>query len=114
MNLISGLTDNPTQTATLVLADGSRASLNLYFRPNQVGWFYDLALGTFAVNGRRLVSSPNLLRQFRELIPFGIAVAGVANADPLRQEDLVDGTVSLYLLDGADVADVEAALYPGN
>ncbi len=113
MNLLQGFTDQAKQQTTLVLADGSRAVLVLEYRPNQIGWFASLTYGEFRLNGQRLVSSPNYLRQWREQIPFGLSVLGVNNADPLRQTDLSDGTVTLYLLDQPDVEAVEAAVYPG-
>lgn len=113
MNLLEGFTDQAKQQTTIVLADGSRAVLLLEYRPNQIGWFASLTYGRFTLNGQRLVSSPNYLRQWREQIPFGLAVLGVNNVDPLRQTDLADGSVSLYLLDQADVEAVEAAVYPG-
>lgn len=114
MKLIQGLTDQPKQQTAIVLADGMRANLYLEYRPNQIGWSYNVSLGDFAANGRRLVTGPNVLRQFRELIPFGIAVVTKADAEPLNQTDFIDGTVTLYLLDAADVALIEATIYPGN
>lgn len=114
MNLLEGLTDQPKQETAIVLSDGTRATLSLEYRPNQLGWFYDLSWGDFAANGQRLVTSPNALRKFRKLLPFGIAVVTTADAEPLRQTDLADGTVALYLLDSTDVSAIESSLYPGN
>ncbi len=113
MNLLEGFTDQAKQQTTLVLADGSRAVLVMEYRPNQIGWFVNLTYGDFQLDGQRLVSSPNFLRQWREQIPFGLSVLGINNVDPLRQTDFADGTVSIYLLDQADVDAVEAAVYPG-
>ncbi len=114
MNTLTGFTDQPKQQAVIPLGDGTRATLTLEFRPAQIGWFASLSYGEFALNGQRLTSSPNWLRQWREVLPFGLAVLGVNDADPLRQTDLADGTIQILLLDAADVAAVEAAVYPGN
>lgn len=111
MTELGGITDQPNQSSRIVLADGSIATIALTYVQNQAGWFYDISWGTWAANGRRLVSSPNILRQFREIIPFGLAVYTDENADPVSIEDFADGTSVLYLLDQADVAALEASTF---
>ena len=113
MNQIQGFTDQPKQTTTIILADGSSATLNLEYKPNQLGWFYDLTWQNLTLNGQRLVSSPNILLQFKNQLPFGLMVLTVANAEPLNRTDLSDGTTTIYLLEGDDIAAVEAAVHPG-
>ncbi len=118
MNIINGLTTEGAQTIAVTLEDGSRATLSLYFRPQQNGWFFDVSWPgspilpvPFVANGRRLVTSGNLLRQFRDVIPFGLALFTVDNSDPSSQSAFVDGTASLVLLNAADVASTEVAIY---
>lgn len=111
MNLLGGFTDQPKQTTSIVLADGSKATLALEYRPNQLAWFYDLAWSDLEIKGLRLVASPNVVRQFRLQIPFGLAVITAGNVDPVDQESLVNGSASIFLLDAADVLDVEAAVF---
>ncbi len=113
MNLIQGLTDQPKQTTTIILADGSAVSIYLEYKPNQLGWFYDLEWQDFQLNGQRLVASPNILLQFKDQLTFGLAVLSVANAEPLNQTDLSDGTTRIYLLEGEDLTAVAAAVDPG-
>lgn len=114
MNRVEGITDKPKQQTTIVLADGSHVSLLLEYRPNQLGWFYDLAWGDFTVNGLRLVTGPSLLRAFRNVLPFDLAVLATANVEPLNQADFADGTCQLYLLQGEDISAVNAAVYAGD
>lgn len=120
MNFIDGLTSQPAQISTLVLDDGSRVTFSLEFKPQQAGWFYSLFWpgkndNAFELNGCRLGCSPNMLRQFRDLIPFGLAlVATPDDLDPITQTCFVDGTAELILLDAEDVASVEAELYKGS
>lgn len=118
MNVINGITTQPTQISFITLADGTRATLTLYFRPQQNGWFYDIswpgsaALAVpFKSQNRRLVTSGNLLRQFKDVIPFGLACFTVDNIDPMTQTCLSDGSVSLVLLNADDVASIEASVY---
>lgn len=118
MNKVNGITEQPAQILGLVLEDGSRATLSLYYRPQQNGWFYDLAWPgpaslpvPFQVQNRRLVTAGNMLRQFRDVIPFGLACFTPDNSDPMTQNSFVDGSAELVLLNAADVAVVEAAVY---
>ena len=113
MNQITGLTDQPKQQTTLVLADGSRVTLLIQYLAQQTAWSVDVTWGTFIAQGLILVASPNWLRQFRDVIPFGISVLTAGNLDPTDQEVFVNGSASLFLLDPADVTAVEAAVYPG-
>ena len=103
---------DPFQRARLVLADSSRASMTLWYSTGQSGWFFDLEYGDkFALSGVRLVSSPNLLRSWRDILPFGLAVLTKNKSEPLRQTDLSDGTVELYLLEGDDISYVEKEFF---
>lgn len=111
MDQLGGFTDQPNQSSRLVLADGSIATLVLTYVQNQAGWFYNISWGTWAANGRRLVTGPNLLRQFKEIIPFGLAVYTDENAEPTGIEDLADGTSVLYLLNQTDVAGLEETVF---
>lgn len=117
MNLLSGFTDASTQSAEVILDDGTVAVLTLTYRPQQMGWFYNLAWtgngASFTVNGRRLVTSPNILRQFKHQIPFGIMVDVADGSEPTQQADLATGRARLYLLTTADIASIDAAIYPG-
>jgi hypothetical protein len=111
MNQIQGFTDQPKQKTTLILADGTSATLTLEYKPQQIGWFYDLVWQNFALNGQRLTASPNILYQFHHQLSFGLMVITAGNVEPTLQTDLSDGTTSIYLLEGTDVADVAAAVF---
>ena len=111
MKTITGITNKPNQACTLTLSDGTKATLNLYFRPQQTGWFLDVSYSTVTINGLRLVSSPNILRSWRRLIPFGLAFTMPDGSDPSGQEDF--STATFLLLEQADIATVEAAAFPG-
>lgn len=114
MNRIEGITDKPKQQTTITLADGSAVTLFLEYRPNQIGWFYDIAWGEWALNGQRLVASPSILRAFRHVLPFGLAVLTTNNVEPINQADFADGTAVLYLLEGDDLAVVDSTVYSGD
>lgn len=112
MNLLSGITDKPKQTTAIALGDGSTATLVLEYRPQQLGWFFNLSRESFALNGCRVAASPNLIRSWRKLLPFGLAVL-TSGGEPLAQDAFASGAAKVYLLDADEVEEVEAAVFVG-
>jgi hypothetical protein len=116
MNQITGLTDSSSQVITLPIPDGSSAVLTITYRPQQFGWFVDLTwngnAGTFEVNGMRLTTFPNILRQYENQLPFGIWCFVTDGGEPTYPEDFVSGRVALYLLAPEDILLVEASAFP--
>lgn len=105
MYQIQTLTDNSLQTQNLILADGSSLTLTIYFMPMQYSWFINnLTYGNFILKGYKIVNSGNLLYQFKNLIPFGLACFSNASRDPSLQEDFSSGYSSLYILSSTEVA----------
>jgi hypothetical protein len=71
MTWINNISDSPNQCMILSLASGDQVTLNLSYLESQKGWFYSVVYGSLTLNNRRLVASANMLRAFRDLIPFG-------------------------------------------
>jgi hypothetical protein len=61
--------------------------------------------------GQRMVSSPNILRQYINKISFGIAVISPNQLEPTTQTALADGSITCYLLEGADLEAIETAVF---
>lgn len=114
MRRIDNLTDNANQDLKIVLDDGTIINLAFRFYANQLGWFYDVAYQGWSSNGRRLVMSPNMLRQFRDIIPFGLACTTIDGYEPFDVIDFRSGRVSLFVLNQEDVAFVEANICNAN
>ena len=110
MKQIDSLTNAPRQNWQIVLDDGSLVDFTMWYCDNQKGWFYSFAYGTFVVSSRRMVTSPNMLRQFREIIPFGLAIYTTDEQEPVTVEDFVNGRAYFYVLNASDVAAVEAQM----
>lgn len=99
MYLIQQITEDPLQNQTLILPDGSSLSLTIYFVPMQYGWFItSLTYKDFAIQGLRITNSPNILYQFQNQIPFGLACFSTQNREPTQQQDFSSGASLLYIL----------------
>ena len=111
MNLIQNLTDDFKQDQNLILPDGTTMSMSIEYKPQQLGWFItQLIYQTFEVDNIRICTSPNILRQFKNLIPFGLACFTTGNAEPTTQEDFLSGRSQLYLLTSDEVIQFEHIL----
>ena len=117
MKLITGFTIAAKQSISIPLQDGTNFNVYIEYRPQQLGWFYDIAYSAgvfnFQAKGNRLCPSPNILRQYKSIIPFGISCLTAGNVEPTTQTAFSDGTITLLLLDPTDILDVEIAVYPG-
>lgn len=114
MLLIQPLTQAPKQQLTIVLPNGNTATMTIYFVPIQQGWFItNLTYGDFVLNGIRIVVSPNILNQFRNLIPFGIACFSDGNREPSLIQDFQSGACKLYLLTPEEVNNYASLLTLG-
>ncbi len=111
---IQQVTIDPLQKQTLVLGDGTTISLELYFRPQQLGWFInELVYRNFVLRGVRVTNSPNMLNQWRNLLPFGLACFSAVNREPSLLEDFSSGASKLYILTEAEVEEYAEFLSAG-
>lgn len=114
MNILTGFTDSPHQMTTFSLDDGSSATLTLYFRPQQRGWFFDLTYGNLVMQGQRLTYHKNFLRQFVLQLPFGLACLTNDLTDPKAVTDFSSGKAVLVLLTTDDAKLVETVHFKRN
>lgn len=114
MYQVQGLTDAPLQSQNLILPDSTIVGLTIYFVPMQYGWFItSLTYGTFNIQGLRITNNPNMLLQFQNQIPFGLACYSTNNREPSLQEDFSSGASQLYILDQTEVEEYYAFLQTG-
>lgn len=99
---VTNLSDAANQLSTVTLADGSTLSLNLIFRAATQRWTVSATRGDFTVNDVNMCLNPNLLRAFRETIPFGLTIISTDGADPFDINDWINGRCLLYVLDNTD------------
>jgi len=104
--IIDGLTNDPLQEFSAVLEGYDSAKIILEWKPNQFGWFMNLTWGEFSVKNLRIGNYPNILYQFKNLIPFGIGITGTNGVDPVTFDAWTSNN-QFYILDEADIASQE-------
>lgn len=107
MRYINKLNSDPFQTAYLTGNAGQRIRMDLRYNPTQKVWMADFSLGTFTINGISVVKSPNLLRNYRNIIPFGLVVTTADGQDPRNVEDFSTQYAAMYLLTKDEVEEME-------
>ena len=108
---ITNITSQPIQNLGLTLPDGSNAVLQIYFRPMQYGWFINsLTWNSFTLQGFRISNSPNMLRQWKNKLTFGMACFSTGNREPSLILDFSSGNSNLYILTAAEVQEYEEYL----
>lgn len=114
MLLIRQITKDPLQQQSVVLPDGTSVTLQFYYRPLQLGWFLNsITYGEFVLKGLRITNSPNMLHQWRNQIPFGLACYTDGLREPTQQEDFFSGAAKLYLLTEEEVEEYTEFLENG-
>ena len=92
------------------LESGQTLQFTLRYLYNQQGWYYSFTYGSYTVNNRRMVNSMNMIRQIRNVVPFGLACLMTDLYEPVFIEEFANGRAKLYTLNPADVALVETTL----
>jgi hypothetical protein len=106
MNRIQQITNDSLQKRTLLLGDGSSFEMTMYFVPLQYGWFIrELTYLDFTLKGFRICNSLNMLHQFRNQLPFGMACISDGDREPSLREDFSSGSSRLYVLTEEEVAE---------
>lgn len=108
MRLLNQVTNASNQKQNILLPDGTQIELKIQFKPMQFGWFItSLTWQNVVIEGMRLCVNPNILRQFKNQIPFGIACFSQASREPMFQDDFSSRVANLYLLSEEEVQEYE-------
>lgn len=111
MRLIDRLTDAAYQQSILTGNPGQRITLTTRFLPSQQLWVMDIVWNDFSAYGMNILNAPNLLRGYRNLIPFGLMCATDDGQDPYTLDAFSSGYAKLYLLTDDEVNSVEGNFF---
>ena len=111
MQIITSITSSSNQHMTLVLDNNEKVDFRLYYLIRQQSWFYDFTYKDLTVNCSKVVLTPNSLRQFRKIIPFGLAFVADGYVEPFSIDDFSTGRVVMYVLNSDEVKQVESEIF---
>lgn len=115
-SLITNLTNFADQLVSLQLDDGSPMSVELIYQGATERWQINVSYPTlnFLANGLSLCCYPNVLRQWGNILPFGIACVTSDQTDPFDINDFSSGRVQLYLLNQSDISEITSVVFEGS
>ncbi len=111
MYLIQNVTEDPRQSFILNIPGADAATLVLEYSETQQGWFFSLTQGDFQALNLRLCAAPNILRQWKNVLVFGLCCVSNNKQDPMTADAFTSGQSELYFLEAADVTDFEETFY---
>ena len=101
----------PRQVLNVVGENNERITLTLNFKPSQFSWYFSIQYLDFTLNETKLVNSPNFMRQYIDILPFGMSCIVADGTDPYSVDDFVEGRVILNLLTEEDVQLIETEIF---
>lgn len=126
MKQIVEITNNPKQKLDITLENSNQSfTLLLEFSQTFIGyscWYFaikynDFLLGNDFVDTTitsptiRLATGINILRQYKNIIPFGLSIITEDLSEPTLLNDFVSGRVLVNVLTAEEVADIENNLF---
>ena len=111
MQQIASITSEPKQRMTLVLENNETVDFLLYYLPRQQSWFYNFTYNNLTCKGSKVTLTPNSLRQFKRVIPFGIAFMSNDSVEPFDIDDFSNGRVIMYVLNADEVKQIESEVF---
>ena len=111
MYQLTQLGNEPKQKITMALNTGTRIVLNIEYKPNQLGWFFGFKYEDIDYQNIRLTTSYNILRAYRNYLPFGIRCDTDDMQEPTDINDFVTGYAKIYLLTKSDTEAIEGIYY---
>ncbi len=113
MRILNKIASSGSQQLFLTGNPGQRITMNLRYLPSQKLWSMDVQYLDFILQGILVMASPNMLQNYKNIIPFGIACSTVNGLDPYYIDDFTAQRASLFLLSAADVSAIEEAYFGG-
>lgn len=110
MRLLDSLNDAADQLLNFPIGDGTSAKMQFKYRSGIQRWTVDITHPLLTLTGYNLSMGPNILRPWRNLIPFGMAISSINGLDPLNIEDFNNGICQVYMLTAEEVQQVETEI----
>lgn len=109
---LTNITSSSLQTFTFTTEDKTDVTMTMRYMSSQLGWIANISDSNgFTVNGIALIASPNLLREFKEIIGYGIAITSVTGYDPRNIDSFFSESAIMYVLSNSEVEEIERQIY---
>ena len=107
MTVLDGIRAVGEQRLRTQTSNGETLTLDIRYNTSTRAWFADVIFGSFVLNNVCLIYTLNLLRQYLNIIDFGIAIFSSDGSDPFLINDFATNRVQIGILTPSEVAQVE-------
>lgn len=107
MKKITEITADASQKFRIIGENREEIIFKLEYRPTQYAWYFSVEFEDFFLNGCKLCHYPNILRQYKNILPFGIMCLVPDGTEPFFIDDFVKERVNIFLLTESEVEEVE-------
>lgn len=111
MQQITSITSQPKQRMQLVLDNNETCDFELFFSSRNQAWYFSFGYKEVKATFLKVVLTPNALRQFKNIIPFGIAFITTGNVQPFKADDFSSGRINIFVLNEDEVKEIEQEIY---
>lgn len=103
MKTVLGIRDLPSQTFNHNINEGT-IDLKLEYKPAVSMWFLSVSFLDFEVNGLLIRINPNIMVEYKNIIPFGILIdTKTKSYEPSLIDDFSSGRVTFNILSKEEV-----------
>ena len=112
MYKIDTLTSNAKQYTTWTFDNNNEVRLYFEYKENQIGWFLGIEYGNnINYKNIRLTTHPNILRAYKNTMPFGMMITTLDGLEPMSIDDFTNGYCSVYMLTQTECKLIEDEYY---
>lgn len=111
MKKIINVSNKAKQHIQLLTDNNDKVDLYLTYKPRVESWFFNFKYKDIEANNLTVCLHPNILRQFRRNIDFGLAFASTTKIEPFSIEAFSSGKCEIILLNKDDVDYIESVFY---
>lgn len=111
MYQLTQLDSQPRQQIEMLLDNDEKVVFTFEYKANQLGWFFGFEYGDVNYQNIRLTTTYNVLRAYRNWLPFGLRCDTTDGEEPMDVDDFSTEYATVYLLNQEDVNTIEGNYY---
>jgi hypothetical protein len=110
MQTITDIGQEAKQKHIIITENNEQFDLELFYSSVWQGWFCNISYAngnkTLTINGTRITTHINILRQWENVLPFGLMCECDDNQEPMFIEDFASGRARLSILTPEEVKQI--------
>ena len=111
MKVINSITAEPKQEFVVRLDNSDFVTIKVEYVATNRAWFMDFEYDDYKSTCQQITNCPNIIRQAKNIVPFGIGCEVEDGGEPWFIDDFLIGRATLFVLSSKEVDYLEKNLY---